>query len=152
MLPIYLIKKYPIVFMTLALAACSTGQQPASQGPPPPTVVTVATVTANNAVYYDEYPGSVAALNQTEIRPQVSGYITGIYFKDGDKVSKGQKLYAIDAQVYTANYDQAVANQQVYESNLQKAQKDADRYHELAKHDAIAKQQAVVSHGEGDKG
>ncbi|MES1214457.1 MAG: efflux RND transporter periplasmic adaptor subunit, partial [Bacteroidota bacterium] len=44
-------------------------------------------------------------------------------------------------QLYDANYQQAVANQAVQETNLIKAQKDADRYHELDKKDAIAKQQ-----------
>lgn len=56
-------------------------------------------------------------------------------------MQKGQKLYSIDAQVYNANYQQAQANLQVQETNLLKAQKDADRYHELDKNDAIAKQQ-----------
>jgi membrane fusion protein (multidrug efflux system) len=73
--------------------------------------------------------------------PQVSGYITGIYFKDGQNVKKGQLLYTIDAQIYQANYQQAVANLQVQQANLVKAEKDADRYNELAQHDAIAKQQ-----------
>jgi membrane fusion protein (multidrug efflux system) len=75
------------------------------------------------------------------LTPQVSGYITGVYFKDGAKVYKGQKLYTIDQQVYGANLQQAIANLQVQQTNLVKAQKDAERYHELEKHDAIAKQQ-----------
>jgi membrane fusion protein (multidrug efflux system) len=50
-------------------------------------------------------------------------------------------LYSIDQQLYNANYQQSIANLQVQETNLLKAQKDADRYHELDKQDAIAKQQ-----------
>jgi len=119
---------------------CGESQQP-QQGPPPAVAVTTEDVKVTDAAYYDEYPGTVVALNQTEIRAQVSGYITGIYFKDGAKVSKGQRLYSIDQQLYNANYQQAIANQQVQETNLLKAQKDADRYHELDKKDAIAKQQ-----------
>ncbi len=125
----------------LALAAC--GGKQAQQGPPQAQAVpvTVADVTTTDAVYYDEYPGTVTALNQIDLRPQVTGYITGIFFKDGDRVSKGQKLYTIDEQVYNANYQNAVANVAVQEANLVKAQKDAARYHELDKNDAIAKQQ-----------
>jgi membrane fusion protein (multidrug efflux system) len=140
------LKNYTAVFILFVLASCGANQQQAPQGPPPPTPVTVAEVAATDAVYYDEYPAIIAALNQIELRPQVSGYITGIYFQDGAKVSKGQKLYSIDAQVYNANYEQALANQQVYESNLKKAQKDADRYDELEKYDAIAKQQVDYAH------
>ena len=111
------------------------------QGPPPAVAVTVEEVKSTDATYYDEYPATVVALNQTELRAQVTGYVTGIYFKDGAKVSKGQRLYSIDQQLYNANYQQSIANLQVQETNLLKAQKDADRYHELDKKDAIAKQQ-----------
>lgn len=129
------------VVIWLFLTACGGKQQPQQQGPPPAVAVTVEEVKSTDATYYDEYPGTVVALNQTELRAQVTGYVTGIYFKDGAKVSKGQRLYSIDQQLYNANYQQAIANLQVQETNLLKAQKDAERYHELDKKDAIAKQQ-----------
>src|SRR5574338_668967 len=134
------VRNYSVVVTAMSLVACGAKQQQ-HQGPPPAVQVTVDTVQTTNAVYYDEYPGTVTALNQTEIRAQVTGYITDIYFKDGQKVSKGQKLYSIDQQLYNANYQQALANLQVQQTNLEKVQKDADRYHELDKQDAIAKQQ-----------
>jgi membrane fusion protein (multidrug efflux system) len=122
------------------LASCG-GKKQQQQGPPPAVAVTTEEVKATDAAYHVEYPGTVVALNQTELRAQVTGYVTGIYFKDGDKVSKGQRLYSIDQQLYNANYQQSIANLQVQETNLLKAQKDADRYHELDKQEAIAKQQ-----------
>ncbi|MES1219398.1 MAG: biotin/lipoyl-binding protein, partial [Bacteroidota bacterium] len=128
---------YAATVFVVLLTACGTKQQQ-QQGPPPTIPVTIDTVETGAATYFDEYPGTVVALNQTELRAQVTGYVTGIYFKDGDKVKKGQKLYSIDQQLYDANYQQAVANQAVQETNLIKAQKDADRYHELDKKDAIA--------------
>ena len=128
------------VVVMLFLYSCGAKQQQ-QQGPPPAVSVTVEEVKTTDAAYYDEYPGTVVALNQTELRAQVTGYVTGIYFKDGAKVSKGQRLYSIDQQLYNANYQQSIANLQVQETNLLKAQKDADRYHELDKKDAIAKQQ-----------
>jgi len=131
---------YSLLGLLLVLASCGNKQQQ-QQGPPPAVPVTVEDVATTDAQYFDEYPATVVALNQTELRPQVTGYITGIYFKDGQKVVKGQKLYSIDQQLYSANYQQALANVAVQETNLLKAQKDADRYHELDKKDAIAKQQ-----------
>lgn len=126
----------------LAIVACGDNkQQPAAQGPAPAVPVTVTQVTTTDAVYFDEYPGTVTALNEVELRAQVNGYITGIYFQDGARVKKGQRLYSIDQQQYEANYQQAVASLAVQEANLVKAQKDADRYHELDRQDAIAKQQ-----------
>ncbi|MFI5130785.1 MAG: efflux RND transporter periplasmic adaptor subunit [Chitinophagales bacterium] len=134
------IKNKTVTAALVLLAACG-GKNQQQQGAPPPVAVTVAEVKTTGAAYYDDYPGTVTALNQSEIRAQVSGYITGIYFKDGTKVRKGQRLYSIDQQLYNANYQQAEANLQVQETNLLKAQKDAERYHELDKKDAIAKQQ-----------
>ncbi|GHN03043.1 MexX family efflux pump subunit [Cytophagales bacterium WSM2-2] len=110
------------------------------QGPPVVSVVTQKIVPAS-ATYFDEYPATIMALNQVELRPQVNGYITEINFKEGDHVRQGQALYSIDQQQYEAAYQQALANVAVQEANLTRAQKDIDRYRELAKHDAIAKQQ-----------
>jgi membrane fusion protein (multidrug efflux system) len=47
------------------------------------------------ALYYNEYPATVNALNQVDIHAQVSGYITGIYFKDGQHVDKGASAYIL---------------------------------------------------------
>lgn len=122
-------------------SSCGNKDSQKQQGPPPAVPVTVATVENTNAVYYDTYPGTVTPLNEVNLTSQVSGYITDINFKDGQNVKKGQLLYRIDNQVYKANYEQAVANLEVQKANLVKAQKDAARYNELEKHDAIAKQQ-----------
>lgn len=126
-------------FLSIIVAACGD-KSSAPQGPPPAIKVVVQQVKVADAVYNDEYPGTVTALNQVDLRPQVSGFISAIDFKDGARVKKGQLLYTIDAELYNANYEQAVANSSVQEANLAKAQKDADRYHELDKKDAVAKQ------------
>ncbi len=125
-----------IVFLT----ACGSSKEQAPPAAPPPAKVTVQPVIKMDAVYYDEYPATINALNQVELRPQVSGFISGVYFKDGARVHKGQLLYSIDQQLYAANYQQAVAGLSVQEANLNKAQKDANRFHELDKNDAVAKQ------------
>jgi len=137
------IKNYTAILLIIVAASCSSNssQQQQMTQTPPAVPVTVETVGTGEATYYNEYPATVTALNQVDLRPQVNGYITGIFFKDGDKVRKGQKLYSIDQQQYQANYQQAEANLAVQQTNLVKAQKDADRYHELEKQDAIAKQQ-----------
>lgn len=131
---------YTGMIIGLVFFSCKS-DEPAKPKTPPPVSVTVMTVKDTVASYRDEYPATVTALNEIKLTAQVNGYITGVYFKDGDKVRKGQRLYSIDQQVYGANLAQAQANAQVQETNLLKAQKDAERYHELDKHDAIAKQQ-----------
>jgi RND family efflux transporter MFP subunit len=122
----------------LALASCD--DKKAVQTAPPPASVSVYTVAPGNATYYDLYPGTVTPLNQVDIKPQISGNIINIFFKDGQHLNKGQKLYEIDPQQYRAAVEQAIANVDVAKANLAKSQQDADRYTELSKQDAIAKQ------------
>jgi len=86
------------------------------------------------------YPANVVPLQETEIRAEVSGYITNIYVSDGAFVSKGQRLYEIDRTRYQAAVDQAKANLEIAKANLDRVQKDLQRYQTLAEKDAIAKQ------------
>ncbi len=136
---LYPVNKLVYLVAVLLMASCTSKKAPVQQAQPP-VKVTVFEVSLSEAVYYDEYPATVTPLNQVELRPQVSGFITGVHFKDGDRVRKGQLLYSIDEQLFTGNYQQAIANLKVQEANIDRAQKDANRYHELDKHDAVAKQ------------
>ena len=134
-------KLIQLFFVLITVAAVSCGKkEPAQQQALPPVAVNIDTVQQAPALYYQEYPGTINALNQVDIHSQVSGYITGIYFKDGQRVTKGQRLYSIDEQRYQGDYNQAVANLNLTKAELVKAQKNADRYIELDKNDAIAKQ------------
>ena len=135
------------VIISLGMASCSrtSGNEPRGASPIP---VATYEVREGKASYYDEYPATVTALNQVDIRPEVSGYITEISFKDGQRVAAGMKLYTIDQQRYHAAYDQALANLNVAKSNLAKARQDADRYAELAKKDAVARQ--TLEHSQAD--
>ena len=132
----------PAIFSFSVLLLSCGNKKPEAPKVPPPVAVNTYKVKKESAVYFDQYPATVTALNQVDLRAQVTGYITGIYFKDGQHVKKGQKLYDIDRQQYQANYDQAIANLNVAKAGLEKAQQDADRYNELLKQDAIAKQTA----------
>lgn len=127
------------MIMVSAFVSCGDNK-PA--GPPsfPPVAVGLYTVRPGNAVYYDVYPATIAALNQVDIKPLVAGNITRIFFQDGQHVGKGTKLYEIDQQQYRAAYEAAIANLNVAKANLARSQQDADRYTDLSKKDAIARQ------------
>jgi membrane fusion protein (multidrug efflux system) len=107
---------------------------------PPPTPVSVTTAKIADAVYYNQFQGTVVAINTVELRSEVTGFVTGIFFKDGDVVTKGKELYEIDRRKYQAAYQQAEANLQSAHANLVKAQKDIDRYTMLLNNDAVARQ------------
>ena len=68
----------PVVISVL-LTACN-GTRDLEQRMSPPIPVVAYQVTSGSTTYFDEYPASVIALNQVDIRPEVSGYITGNLF------------------------------------------------------------------------
>ena len=102
--------------------------------------VTVTDVNLTKVIFYNSYPANIVALKEVELRGQVGGYITGIYFTEGKKVHSGKKLYEIDRRKYQAAYEEAQSNVKIAEDNLEKVQRDANRYTDLANRDAVAKQ------------
>jgi len=133
-----------VIIACFFFASCGEKKTEAPNPANMPVPVNFVVVHPEKPVYYDKFPGTVVALMQVDIRPEVEGYVTGIFFKEGGHVKKGEKLYAIDDSKYQANYHAAQANVRVAEANLDQAQKDADRYNYLNEHDAVAKQ--VLDH------
>ena len=105
-----------------------------------PISVITTKVKKEKVAYYEATPGTVIALNEVELRSEVGGLVTGIFFKEGSFIHKGQKLYEIDRTEYQASYEQARANMDIAEANMKRAQRYVDRYTMLNKQDAIAKQ------------
>ena len=120
----------------LVLCSCKQAQPPS----PPAVPVSLFTVVPQQVTYYDRYTATTVALSQVNLLPQVQGYITAIYFKEGSRVKQGQKLYDIDRRIYEDNYNSAAANVKVAEGNVKQAQEDADRYIYLNNNNAVAKQ------------
>lgn len=129
---------YISLFLLPFLPSCKnhnkTGQAVAS------VPVVPFTVQSGKIEYYDTYPGTVVATDEVQLRSEVSGFVTGIYFKEGSEVKKGTKLYEIDRRKFRAAYEEAKATLEIANANVQKAQRDADRYKKLDEQNAIAKQ------------
>jgi len=125
------------------LASCGGNDAGQQQMNPAAMAVPVNTVQVKEerVTGKDTYPATVVALQEVELRPQVAGYITNIFVRDGQRVTKGQKLYEIDQNKYQAGIQQAQANLQSAKANLARVEKDLERYERLAERDAIAKQQ-----------
>jgi len=127
-----------LLFVFIALNACKKKDSGGLAGTGIP--VNVAEVSEEKVSFYSNYPGSIVALSEVELRSEVSGFITGIYFKEGSFVRKNQKLYEIDRSKYIASYNQAKANVDIATANEEKARRNSDRYTKLSEQDAIAKQ------------
>ncbi|WP_084447235.1 efflux RND transporter periplasmic adaptor subunit [Hymenobacter roseosalivarius] len=136
-----LVRLLPFVIGSVAATACGAKKEEAAQSAAPVAVpVSVHKVTEESVVGIDTYPGTVVPLNEVELRAEVSGYLTKSYVRDGQRVTKGQRLYEIDQSRYAAAYQSAQAQLRITQANYQKAAKDAERYNRLAEQDAIARQ------------
>jgi len=134
------ISRIIIFFAMVAGIVSCVGKAAKPKSELPAIQVTVTNVRHTNAVFYNSYPANIVALKEVELRAQVSGYITGIYFTEGKKVRSGEKLYEIDRRKYQATYEGIMSTVKIAEANLEKVQRDADRYSDLSRQDAIAKQ------------
>ncbi|MGE4298038.1 MAG: efflux RND transporter periplasmic adaptor subunit [Desulfovibrionaceae bacterium] len=107
---------------------------------PAPTEVTVVTITPRPVTLSTVLPGRTSPFLMAEVRPQVSGIIQKRLFQEGAEVKAGELLYQIDPAPYQAAYDNAKAALGKAEANVLPAKLRAERYQELAKANALAKQ------------
>lgn len=137
------------IFMPLSiLSACKSDRGNAQYQTNKVVPVSVTKVSEEMVSNTLRYPGTVTALDETELRAEVNGYITNIAVADGAFVTKGQKLYEIDRVPYQAARDQAKASLEIAESNLDKIKKDLERYRALDEKQAIAKQ--ILDYAQSD--
>lgn len=78
--------------------------------------------------------GSIEANERVEIKPEVSGLIQLIGFKEGERVKKGAKLFALDSRKEIAQVAQVKAEEEL-------ARQNAERAKQLAGTRAISQQE-----------
>ena len=69
----------------------------------------VRTISAQNADLQTTYPATIKGVQDVEIRPKISGFITKLCVHEGQTVKKGQLLFVIDNVTYEAAARQAKA-------------------------------------------
>lgn len=128
------------VALALGLAAglAGCGKQ-AQQQSAAVLVKSMQVIKRDTPLVYD-YTGFVEAQQEMNLVSQVSGQITGKYFKGGDTVQAGQVLYSIDSRTYQANLLNAQANLANARAALANAAMDAERYTKLYEQSAVSKQ------------
>ncbi|MDB5197053.1 MAG: transporter [Flaviaesturariibacter sp.] len=138
---LYSIALYLVAFLTIS--ACSSDRKKdasAAQkaGPKPAARVDAFVVQTQTLSESIEIPGTIVSDESTEIHPEVSGRLTGLYVREGAIVGKGALL----AKVYDADLQ---AQRRKLEVQLQQAQQTQNRYNELQKIGGISKQDYDVT-------
>jgi multidrug efflux system membrane fusion protein len=84
--------------------------------------------------------GTVQAFYTVKVTARVDGQLDKVAFTEGQTLKKGQLLAQIDPRPFKAALDQALAQRAKDEAQLTNAQRDMDRYMELAPQDLASKQ------------
>jgi RND family efflux transporter MFP subunit len=106
--------------------------------PPPPPKVTVSQPVQQPVTDYLEFTGNTQAINTVQLKARVEGYLEQVYFKDGDRVKKGQLLFLIQQNTYEAKLKQAEAEILSQKAKLFHAQTEYVRYTKLVTQKAAA--------------
>lgn len=146
------------------VAACSKSDQAdaaATQQQMPKTTVDVQTIQLQSVPVIQTFAGRVSAIETSEVRPQVTGIIDEVMFREGAIVQAGQPLYRINIDSYTSAIESgkasvasaeasvnnakatkasAQANLGSQEANLAQARADLARYKELIAVEAVSQQ------------
>lgn len=99
--------------------------------------VVAAKPTVKTITEWDEYTGRFTAVESVQIRARVSGYLTGIHFKDGQIVKQGDLLFTIDRRQFELAAASAEAETKVAESALAFARQELSRAEALRKSDTV---------------
>jgi multidrug efflux system membrane fusion protein len=101
--------------------------------------VTVAAVDAKPVRLWSEFSGRLTAVDSADVRPEVSGRITEIRFKDGETVHAGDVLFVIDPRPYAAAVAKAEADLATARTNARLAGTELDRAKRLMEAQAVAR-------------
>jgi multidrug efflux system membrane fusion protein len=130
-------KRRAVLFAGAAIIAASAGvfgfhqysgasAQPKQAAEIPVVPVNVETVNPSETRVWSEFSGRLNAVDYAEIRPEVSGRITEVRFRDGQVVRAGQILYVIDPRPFEAALAKAEANLASARTNAEYAQTELD--------------------------
>ena len=102
-------KKGNLLILLLAVLVASCGSKQSGKPNFGDDEYAVRTVSGQDTELQTTYPAIVKGVQDVEIRPKVSGFITKMCVQEGQAVKKGQLLFVIDNVTYEAAVRQAKA-------------------------------------------
>jgi membrane fusion protein, multidrug efflux system len=123
--------------LVMSVAACrATKPKPRDEVVP----VTVAVAKQKNVPIEIRAIGRVQPLQTVEVHALVTGQLMNVWFREGQDVRRGDRLFTIDPRPYRAELSQAEANLVRDQANLRNAEAEAARYAELVKKDYVTRE------------
>lgn len=122
------------VMLPILFASCGKKEV----APPPPPKVKVVDVWQTTVPIPMDFVGQTYGYKDIPIRARVDGFLTGLYFKEGSVVKKGQLLYTIDPDPLKAVEAGKISNLVEAETRLVKTDSDLKRIRPLAEINAVS--------------
>lgn len=69
----------------------------------------VKTAGVSSADLQTTYPATIKGIQDVDVHPKISGFITNVYVQEGQTVSAGQPMFTIDSETYRAQVSQCRA-------------------------------------------
>ncbi len=129
--------KRVISLLALMLAGCS-GKPKEVAFEPPPVPVLASRAEVRDVSLYLEAMGIVKASQTVDIKPQVTGKITGVHFTEGSLIQEGDLLYTIEPAPYEIRVREMKAHLAQNTAHLSNVKKKLERFRTLSKQDLIA--------------
>ncbi|MFG1349682.1 efflux RND transporter periplasmic adaptor subunit [Xanthobacter autotrophicus] len=107
---------------------------------PPQASVSVGTVERGDIKVSVQALGTVTSTSTVTVRPQVSGQLLSVNFKEGQSVRRGDLIAQIDPRPFQATLDQAKAQVDRDQALLEGAKVDLQRYQGLSAQNAVPRQ------------
>src|SRR6201997_4805252 len=128
------------VLLATVSTAVGCGKTNAASAVPAPEVE-VATVVQKDVPIFSEWVATLDGYVNSQIQPEVTGYIIRQRYKEGSFVHKGQILFHIDPRPFQAVLERANAQLAQAQAQLAKTAMDVGRDTPLARERAIAQSQ-----------
>ena len=135
------------LLFSVVLLMCGCGNKgqvsvAGASGGRPPAPVVVAKVELRDIPVQITAIGNVEAYQTVQIRSQVNGQIEKIFFKEGDDVRQGQKLFELDKRPFQAELERALAQTKHDEAQAENSRIQRERYTGLEKEGIVSHEQA----------
>ena len=123
------------VLTAVVLTSCGSKSNKMGEASNDFAVETIQTTTADLKT---SYPATIKGMQDIEIRPKVSGYLVKLLVDEGATVRKGQPLFLIDSEQYSATVKAAKAQIRVCRANIATQKLTVDNKRMLFKQNIIS--------------
>ena len=131
----FALKALAIVIGFSFIMSCSQKEKKLA---PPPDIPVVEVIMMDVPIHQD-FVGQIYGQFDIPIRARVAGWLEGIHFQEGSKVTKGQLLYTIDKQPFLAQVAKEESKLAEARTAFTKAEADLNRIRPLAERNAVSK-------------